>query len=57
MVNDKNGKVLIDEQIVLIMRKEYYKGLINEKMRDREREVRMTERESEYGRISKEEVR
>ena len=36
MMKDKDGKVMTDEESVLRIWKEYYKGLMNEEMRERE---------------------
>ena len=44
MTNDKYGKVMTDEESVLRIWKEYYKGLMNEE-NEREREGRMMGRE------------
>ena len=58
MMKDKDGKVMTDEESVLRIWKEYYKGLMNEE-NAREREGRMMgERVNlEVEKISKEEVR
>ena len=57
MMNDKEGKVMTDEESVLIIWKKYYKGLTNEY---NERDIRENDGERvnlEVERISKEEVR
>ena len=38
MMKDKDGKVMTDDESVLRIWKEYYKGLMNEEMRERESE-------------------
>ena len=57
-MKDKYGKVMTDEESVLSIRKEYYKGLMNgeneiERERERERES-VCEREGERGRERRE---
>ena len=57
MMKDKNGKVMTDEESVLRIWKEYYKGLMNEE-NERERRENDGERVNlEVEKISKEEVR
>ena len=57
MMKDKDGKVLTDEESVLRILKEYYKGLMNEE-NERERRENDGERVNlEVEKISKEEVR
>ena len=56
MMKDKDGKVMTDEESVLIIWKEYYKGLMNEE-NERERRENDGERVNlEVEKISKEEV-
>ena len=57
MMKDKDGKVMTDEESVLRIWKEYYKGLMNEE-NERERRENDGERVNlEVEKISKEEVR
>ena len=59
MMKDKDGKVMTDEESVLRIWKEYYKGLMHEE-NERERERRENDGERvnlEVEKISKEEVR